>query len=192
MDLLDRDRAFYENSGGGVTLTGGEPLAQPEFAADLLATCQRAGLHTALETSGYAEWDVVEDVVQHVDLLYYDLKHADADAHRAGTGYSNEEILRNFTRLGEEFPGKLVVRIPYVPGFNDDLAVLAQLFERARRAPSVARVEVLPYHRLGLTKYAALGRTCSVANLQPVDKGSLEPLRELGRQHGVAVEIDGR
>ncbi len=192
MEILERDRAYYENSGGGVTITGGEPLAQPEFAAALLSACQREGLHTAVETSGFAEWGAVADVVRYADLLYYDLKHSDPRSHQEGTGRTNGLILRNLSRLREAFAGELVVRVPYIPGFNDDPAVLGKLLELARRVPDLRRVEILPYHRLGLTKYAALGRTCAVADLPPVDKGSLVPLRELGRRHGVALEIDGR
>lgn len=190
--LLERDRAFYDNSGGGITLTGGEPLAQPDFARDLLHACREMGLHTAIETSGHAEWDAFEEVISHVELMYYDLKHSDSGVHRAWTGQPIDRIQRNFIRLGDSFAGRVVVRIPYVPGFNDSPAVLDRLFAIAKRVRNVSRVEVLPYHRLGLTKYAALGRTCAVGDLEPVQKADLESLRVLGRRHGVQVEIDGR
>ncbi|MEW5826103.1 MAG: glycyl-radical enzyme activating protein [Candidatus Bipolaricaulota bacterium] len=192
MAVLERDRAFYENSGGGVTVTGGEPLAQPEFASELLAACQRAGLHTAVETCGYADRASFEQVARYVDLLYYDLKHAEGGAHLEGTGCSNEPILGNLAHLRETWNGDLVVRIPYVPGFNDAQADLEALFDVARRVPGLLRVEVLPYHRLGLAKYAALERPCAVGHLAPVDKSSLAWLRDVGQRHGVCVEIDGR
>jgi pyruvate formate lyase activating enzyme len=192
MELLGRDRRYYENSGGGVTLTGGEPLFQPQFSATLLGACKQEGLHTALETSGFADWEAMELVLEHVDLLYYDLKHPESRAHQAGTGQSNVPVLRNLARIREAFSGDLIVRIPYVPGFNDDPDVQRKMIETASRARGIRRVEILPYHRLGLTKYAALGRTCAVANLAPVDKGSLGGLRGLGRRHGIEVEIDAR
>jgi pyruvate formate lyase activating enzyme len=192
MELLGRDRRYYENSGGGVTLTGGEPLFQPQFSATLLGACKQEGLHTALETSGFADWEAMELVLEHVDLLYYDLKHPESRAHQAGTGQSNVPVLRNLARIREAFSGDLIVRIPYVPGFNDDPDVQRKMIETASRARGTRRVEILPYHRLGLTKYAALGRTCAVADLAPVDKGSLGGLRDLGRRHGIEVEIDAR
>ena len=192
MELLGRDRRYYENSGGGVTLTGGEPLFQPQFSATLLGACKQEGLHTALETSGFADWEAMELVLEHVDLLYYDLKHPESRAHQAGTGQSNVPVLRNLARIREAFSGDLIVRIPYVPGFNDDPDVQQKMIETASRARGIRRVEILPYHRLGLTKYAALGRTCAVADLEPVDKGSLGGLRDLGRRHGIEVEIDAR
>ena len=192
MELLGRDRRYYENSGGGVTLTGGEPLFQPQFSAALLGACKQEGLHTALETSGFADWEAMELVLEHVDLLYYDLKHPESRAHQAGTGQSNVPVLRNLARIREAFSGDLIVRIPYVPGFNDDPDVQRKMIETASRVREIRRVEILPYHRLGLTKYAALGRTCAVADLAPVDKGSLGGLRDLGRRHGIEVEIDAR
>jgi pyruvate formate lyase activating enzyme len=192
MELLGRDRRYYENSGGGVTLTGGEPLFQPEFSAALLEACRREGLHTALETSGFADWEAVEIVLQGVDLLYYDLKHPEPGAHRAGTGQSNVLILRNLARIRDAFSGELIVRIPYVPGFNDDVAAQRKMIGFASRVPGIRRVEILPYHRLGLTKYAALGRVCAVADLASVDKGSLAGLCELGTPHGIEVGIDAR
>jgi pyruvate formate lyase activating enzyme len=192
MELLERDRRYYDNSGGGITLTGGEPLFQPEFSAALLGACKREGLHTALETSGFADWEAMELVLEHVDLLYYDLKHPEPRAHQAGTGQSNVPVLRNLVRIRETFSGDLIVRIPYVPGFNDDPDAQRKMIEMASRVPGIRRVEILPYHRLGLTKYAALGRACSVASLAPVDKRSLEGLRELGVNQGIEVEIDAR
>ena len=192
MELLGRDRRYYENSGGGVTLTGGEPLFQPQFSAALLGACKREGLHTALETSGFADREAMELVLEHVDLLYYDLKHPGPRAHQAGTGQSNAPVLRNLSRIREAFSGDLIVRIPYGPGFNEDPDVQRKMIETASRVRGIRRVEILPYHRLGLTKYAALGRTCAVADLAPVDKGSLGGLRDLGRRHGIEVEIDAR
>ena len=192
MELLGRDRRYYENSGGGVTLTGGEPLFQPQFSAALLGACKQEGLHTALETSGFADWEAMDLVLEHVDLLYYDLKHPESRAHQAGTGQSNIPVLRNLARIREAFSGDLIVRIPYVPGFNDDPDVQRKMIETASRARGIRRVEILPYHRLGLTKYVALGRTCAVADLAPVDKGSLGGLRDLGKRHGIEVEIDAR
>ncbi len=192
LSLLDRDRRFYENSGGGVTVTGGEPLFQPAFAENLLAECRSHGLHTAMETCGFADEETFGSVTRHVDLLYYDLKHPEDAEHRAGTGQSNTPILRNLARLREAYSGDLIVRVPYVPGYNTSPDVLRKMLRIARGVPGLRRVEFMPYHRLGLAKYEALGRTCSVAGLEQVDKASLDHLREAGREEGVEVEIDAR
>jgi len=192
LEVLRRDSRFYDHSGGGITLTGGEPLSQPEFSAALLEAAKGRHMHTALETSGFADWETMQSLLRHIDLLYFDLKHPDELVHQAWTGQSNAGILRNLWALRGEYAGDLVIRIPYVPGFNTAPDVVSEMLGIARRVPNLGRVEILPYHRLGLPKYAALGRACRVAELEPVEKGTLGHLRELGGALGVKVAIDAQ
>lgn len=152
------DRPFYETSGGGVTLSGGEPLAQADFAEALVRAMKAEGLHVALDTSGEAPWDALSRVVKAgVDLVLYDIKSLDDQRHQEATGVGTARILANVRRLRTEQPTvEVILRHPLVPGFNDraeDFAALGQL-----AAELGAAIEVLPYHPLGQGKYDALGK----------------------------------
>lgn len=153
-----KDRPFYETSGGGMTLSGGEPMAQPEFATALLAAGREAGLHTALDTSGIMPWERYQAALPYVDLVLYDLKCADPLAHRLGTGVDNAIILENLRRLSEAGV-EIMVRVPVVPGFNAEPEQMAALARIVAALPRPAPLELLPYHRLGESKHAALGQT---------------------------------
>jgi len=192
MRTVRRDRRYYDHSGGGVTLTGGEPLSQAGFAAELLAACKAEGVHTAIETSGFGPWESLASLLPHLDLLLYDLKHIDSERHRELTGEGNERILSNLKRAASACTGEITVRIPYVPGCNDDVAALAGLFEFVRGLPNVTGIEILPYHRLGTAKYAGLGLEYALCDLLPVEPHRLDHLVELGRRCGVSVRIDAR
>ncbi len=158
VDRVVKDRAFFERSGGGVTVSGGEPLSQSEFTLALLEECKAAGLHTALDTTGYVRWDILESALPFVDLFLYDLKHMDSAAHRELTGVPNERILENARRLAAA-GGKLQVRIPLIPGMNDSTGnVDAAGRLCAELGEAVTVVQLLPYHRLGSAKYKRLQR----------------------------------
>ena len=155
---LERDRLFYEESGGGVTFSGGEPLLQWRFLGELLRACRRMELHTAVDTSGFASREVFEGLLPDIDLVLYDLKHTDAEQHRKYTGVALEPILRNLRLLAER--GVPVwLRVPLVPGINDDEANLRRLGELARGMPNIRQVNLLPYHHTAAGKYEHLGRT---------------------------------
>jgi len=149
---------FYNRSGGGITLSGGEPLAQPEFALALLREAKRRRLNTSMETCGHAPWDVLRQVASLLDSVMYDIKSLDNGKHKEFTGVSNTRILENFQRLVEEFPSLTVhARTPVIPGFNDteeDIQAIAGLVSGRANVT----YEVLPYHRLGTQKYLFLGR----------------------------------
>jgi len=156
--VVEEDSVFYVRSGGGLTLSGGEPLAQAPFALALLATAHGRGLDTAVETCGLCRWEDLAALAPHVDRLFFDIKGLDDDAHRAWTGVSNRRILDNFRRLRREFPElPVVVRTPVVPGFNDSAAALAAVTTFVAAAGGAAACERLPYHRLGEPKYTRLG-----------------------------------
>ncbi len=165
---IERDRTFYEQSGGGVTFTGGEPLAQPRFLLDLLSACRSRGLHTALDTSGFAPWPSLDEVRPLVDLFLYDLKMMDESRHREWTGVSNADILSNMRRLSEA-GHKMIVRIPVIPGVNDDEENLRATGEFLASLPNIPSVELLAYHNIAGAKYAGLGREYGMEDVRPPD-----------------------
>ena len=156
MAEIERDRIFYDESDGGVTFSGGEPLMQPAFLADMVRSCRESGIHVAVDTCGHADTDALLDVARDADLFLFDLKMMDEERHRAYTGASNVRILENLERLAAVH-SNILVRFPLIPGVNDDDenvratgAFLASL--------RLTRVDVLPYHRAGLAKYDRLQR----------------------------------
>jgi len=187
---LVRDRVFYERSGGGVTLSGGEPLLQPEFTAALLNACKREGLHTALETSGCQRWEAFERLLTDLDLLLYDLKIMDPGKHQRLVGVSNELILENLRRaVGRGVP--TIVRVPVVAGLTDDIENYGTMAEFLRGISPIGRVDLLPYHRLGEGTYARLGRTYALLGIPLVTDEKLAELASILRAHGVSVQIGG-
>lgn len=188
MGVIEKDRMFYEVSGGGVTVSGGEPFFQHEFAGELLKRCKAAGLNTAIETSGFAPWKAIEPALPFLDLVFYDVKHIDPEAHKEYTGVGNELILDNLRKLCRA-GAPVIIRVPFVPGRNDALEVQLGIYRLAGGLENVVRVEVLPYHRLGIGKYRGLGRRYNLDAVTPVKKSELGYLSELGREYGVTVQI---
>lgn len=161
--VVEEDSAFYVRSSGGLTLSGGEPLAQPAFAIGLLAAAHTRGLDTAIETSGLCRWADLAAALAVTDRLFYDIKCIDDARHREWTGVSNLRILENFRRVRAEFPAvPVVVRTPVVPGFNDSAAALTAIAEFVAGAGGATAEERLPYHRLGEPKYLRLGRVSAM------------------------------
>jgi pyruvate formate lyase activating enzyme len=151
-----RDRAFYARSGGGVTLSGGEPLAQPAFAREILARCHQQGIHTTLDTTAYAAWPTLAGLLPYTDLVLLDIKTFDPDRHRCLTGVRNTVILANAVALAES-DVDLVVRVPIIPGQNDDEADLRNVSHFLSGLPGLKGVELLPYNRMAQAKYSRLG-----------------------------------
>jgi pyruvate formate lyase activating enzyme len=187
--VAERDRVFYEQSGGGVTVSGGEPLAQPAFLGALLAGCRARGLHTALDTSGEAPWEVLDRIRGLVDLFLYDLKLVSDLRHRRVTGVSNARILENLTALAGRGHA-IVLRVPLVPGLTDDDCNVGAIGALAAEL-GIARVVVLPFHRLGTAKYVRLGRPPPLPQpTPPTDERVTEVLGAL-RHFGLAAERSG-
>jgi len=185
----ERDLVFFDESGGGVTVSGGEPLSQPEFAEALLAACRQRRIHTVLDTSGFAPRETFLRVSRHAHLVLYDLKFIDAGKHRAYTGVTNEQILSNLEAL-RELGRPVVIRFPVIPGINDgeeDIAQLAAFLSRL----GLRRIDLLPYVGLGVDKYRRLGLTCRVAALRPPADARLGRIREELTEKGFAVNIGG-
>jgi pyruvate formate lyase activating enzyme len=160
--VVDQDVLFYDQSGGGVTFSGGEPLSQPEFLLEMLEGCRRKRLHTAVDTCGMADPDVVRRAAALTDLFLFDVKMIDEERHRRFTGVSNARILENLRVLADA-RASVLVRLPLVPGVNDAPADVEQV-GRFVSALGLSRVDVLPYHRAGTGKYAALGREYRLAD----------------------------
>ena len=184
---VERDRVFYNRSGGGVTLSGGEPLHQPAFTRALLRACRLAGLHTAMETSGHSSWEALCSTLPDLNLLFYDLKHMDPRKHEALTGASNDRILDNLRRVARTGV-PTVIRVPVIPGVNDDTDNVRALARFVHDAGSIRQIDLLPYHRLGEATYARLGRTYGLA-LSLVGEDQLDRLAGILRSEGFRVTV---
>ena len=155
MDTILRDRPFFERSGGGVTLSGGEPFMQPEFAANLLARCKAAGLHTAVESCLHVPWHQIEPSLPSLDLVLADLKHVDKERFFHWTRGKVELPIANLKRLAEHGVA-MQIRVPLIPGFNADRASIEAITDTAASLGTVQEIHFLPYHTLGMGKYALL------------------------------------
>lgn len=176
---VERDGGFYGASGGGITLSGGECLMQPEFSAALLKEARARGLNTAIETAGNVPWKFMAMVLPHVDTMLHDYKLTDPTAHRRWTGSENTRILENFRRAYTEFPGiNFIARIPLIPGVNDDEAHIDAVLDAVLPYPNVSELELLPYHRFGDSKYEFLGQVYALEDFTPPAPEPLARLRQ--------------
>lgn len=152
-----KDRIFYDTSGGGMTLSGGEPLFQPDFAIELLKKAKEHGLHTAVETCGFTSAAIMRQATEWTDLFLFDYKETDPALHRKYTGQDNRRIMENLALLNE-LGKSVILRCPIIPGYNDTDTHFSGIAETADRLACVTHIEVEPYHALGVGKYGALGR----------------------------------
>jgi pyruvate formate lyase activating enzyme len=188
---IERDVLFYDQSGGGVTLSGGEPLAQAEFSLAILDACRARRIHTAVDTSGYGPAEVVEAFANLTDLFLYDLKVMDSARHEAETSVANDQILAN-ARLLDALGARMWVRVPLIPGVNDDVENLAAIGRFVRALRSIEAVQVLPYHRAGEAKLERLGRTTALPIVPGAGPQEVERAAEgLRRSTGKPVTIGG-
>ncbi len=186
LDEVLQDRIFYNNSGGGVTLSGGEPLSQPEFSRALLQACKEEGLHTAIETAGYSPWNQMQSVIEFVDLVLFDIKHLDDEAHRKTTGASNDVILENLRKTAKE--SKLWLRVPLMAGFNDSEDHIRQITELGVEI-GAEKISLLPYHEGGKAKSEQLGIGYTCPQGRAPSEKHLNKLRQVIEQAGLAVAI---
>ncbi len=190
-DVIE-DEIFYKNSGGGVTLSGGEPLASPEFTVALLKLLKKAGIHTALDTCGYAQWDTMKQVLDYVDLVLFDFKHMDPVEHLKYTGVSNELILDNARRIHRELTIPMFARVPVVPGYNDSVENIKATAEFiAGELGNSTHVHLLPYHRLGETKYERLEETEKAVLIEPPDEQHISKWIEIFESFSLKVYEGG-
>jgi pyruvate formate lyase activating enzyme len=165
---VKKDTAFFFHSGGGVTLSGGEVLSQPEFSLALLKSSRMNCINTAIETSFYSPWPVIREIIPFVNTAFVDIKIFDPEKHRKFCGVDNTLIMDNLSRTNEvESPLKLIARIPLIPGINDEPDELAKIGEFCAKLKHLRGVELLPYHRLGIDTYRKFGRPYPLSDIQP-------------------------
>ena len=177
------DRPFYEEAGGGVTLSGGEALVQWEFSLELLNALKNEGIHSAVETSGYASGEIFNKINEAADLLLFDIKHYDNDSHLKGTGVHNELILSNL-RSAVNRGKDLLVRLPVIPQYNnsiEDARGFAALFQSL----GIKRLQLLPFHQFGEKKYELLGLQYSMKNIPQLHKEDLEDFKQVFTARGM-------
>jgi len=187
---VERDVIFYDQSGGGVTFSGGEPLMQPDFLLALLNQCRARNIHTAVDTSCYAEPEIVESVAKRADLFLCDLKHMDNEMHERFTGVGNNLILENI-RLISQADRKIIIRIPIIPGFNDEAANIEATGKFAASLSGVGRIEILPFNRGGLEKSTRLTGEIKSMQIETPDEEQMSSIAQNLSKYVFEVNIGG-
>jgi len=190
MEEIEKDRPFYDKSGGGVTLTGGEPMFQTKFSYQVLQECRKKAIHTAIETCGYADWENFEMVLPYVDLVFYDIKHMDPNVHLKLTGVSNKSILENARRI-VKMKKKLIPRFPIIPYCNDSKENIINTGRFVKNELGLNEIHLLPYHRLGEVKYKRLGINYSLAEFKPFEKEQVNEFKKILEDLGLRVAVGG-
>lgn len=185
LDIVRRDKPFYQTSGGGMTLSGGEPLYQPELALELLVLAKKYNIHTCIETSLACSFSVVEKVLPFLDEIYFDLKHTNNTKHKAGTGISNTQILDNIEHLLKQRPDARM-RIPVIPGFNDTEKDILEICRALKEFP-ISSVELMWFHNLGNPKYSALAREYPYTHISPFSDIDKKKIKENYQANGIVV-----
>lgn len=175
---VEKDRVYYYRSGGGMTLSGGECLCQPEFSRDLLRAAKERGISTAIESMACAPYEKLERLLPYLDLYLMDIKHTNPEKHRRFTGKSNELMLENARKVALSGQTELVIRVPVIPTFNDTVEEIQGIASFASTLPGVKKIHLLPYHRLGQDKYTGLGRTYQMEGLEPPSVEHMEMLKK--------------
>ena len=190
MDVVQKDRPYYNRSGGGLTLSGGESLLQPEFAVALLRTAKNSGINTAIESTGFASFDVIERFLPHLDLYLMDIKHINSRKHREFTGRPNELVLENAKKIAK-YAKKLIIRVPVIPTFNDTKEEILDISNFASSLENVNEIHLLPYHRLGADKYKWLGREYLMGDILPPSSDKMNELKAVAESTGLKCQIGG-
>jgi len=186
---IEKDLVFYEESGGGVTFSGGEPLGQSEFLEGLLNGCREKKIHTAVDISGYISWRILKKIIPKVDLFLYDLKIMDSERHKKYTGVFNEIILENLKKLSSVH-NNIFIRFPVIPGINDDYQNIKETGEFLSSL-KIAQVNILPYHYIGIDKYRRLGRNYKLVTTQPPSEEKLSEVSAILSKFNLNVKLRG-
>jgi len=189
MEEVLKDTNFYYRSGGGITITGGEPLVQPKFVRNLLRKCKEHGINTAIETCGYVQWDILETILEYIDLILFDIKHMNSKKHKQYTGVNNEMILQNLSNL-EKFKKGIIIRVPVIPGHNDSIKNMKEIASFARRL-KIKEIHLLPYHRLGKNKYKRMKKRYNLEGIEALSKDSISKQKEVFLKNGFITKIEG-
>ena len=192
MRTVEQDRPYYYRSGGGLTLSGGESLCQPDFARALLRAAKESGIGTAMESMGCAPYDVIESILPYLDHYLLDIKHMDAAKHKEYTGRSNELMLENAGKIARSGQTRLSIRIPVIPTFNDSVGEIREIAVYAKELGRVEKIHLLPYHRLGRDKYDGLGREYRMGDVLPPPAEQMQELKaEAEAVSGLPCQIGG-
>ena len=188
---LAKYKPFYQGSGGGITLSGGDPLHLPDFSAEVLELCQKDNIDTAIETSLYGSYENLWKIARYCDLILTDIKHMDNEKHKEGTGVPNELILENFKRLNEDFKGDIVVRVPLIPGFNDDEENIRKTAEFLAPLERIKGIDLLPFNVFPIAKYEALGIDWVYKGVQKQSDKHLSRLCEIVKSYKAHCTVGG-
>ena len=182
-----QDELFYNNSNGGMTISGGEPLYQPEFTLNLLKECKERAIHTTIDTTGHAKWEVFDEISNYTDLILFDIKHLNSDIHQMGTSIKNEIILSNFERILNKGI-RVWVRIPVIPDFNDSDSYMEELASFLENKP-IEKVSLLGYHEWGKHKYKYLGRDYPLCDAHFINEQKLQDFKFILESKGLEVTL---
>lgn len=192
MKTVEKDRQYYWRTGGGLTLSGGESLCQPEFATALLQVAQESGISTAMESMGCAKWETIEKLLPYLDQYLLDIKHMNPRKHKEFTGRSNELMIENAMKIAKSGMTELSIRVPVIPGFNDTEEEIRQIAAYTATLPNVKRMHLLPYHRLGQDKYTGLNREYLMGDVKPPTNEHMEKLLKVAEvTSGIECQIGG-
>ncbi|MHA1719201.1 MAG: glycyl-radical enzyme activating protein [Promethearchaeota archaeon] len=187
---IEKDLLFYDESGGGVTFSGGEPLGQPEFLLELLKICKKNEINTILDTTGHTDSKILDKIKPYVDLFLYDLKFVDNEKHEKYTGVSNYQIINNLTRLSKE-GSNIIIRIPIIPGINDDEDEISKMNIFISGLTNIQRIDLLPFHKIGKDKYQKLNMVYRMENTDEPSEDLMEKIKIKFESTGIPVKIGG-
>ncbi len=190
MDEVLKDSVYYRISGGGLTLSGGECLCQPEFAASLLRAAQEYGFNTAIESTACAPIETIRTLLPHLDHYLMDIKHVDREKHKEFTGRDNDLILQNARILAKE-ARHLIIRVPVIPTFNDTPEEISEIAKFVSEIMPGGEIHLLPYHRLGQDKYKGLGRQYTLEHIVPPADEEMQALLKEAQKYGLKAKIGG-
>ena len=192
LEIVEKDRPYYRRSGGGLTLSGGESLCQPDFCEALLRGAKERGLRTAMESMACAEYTVIERILPYLDEYLMDIKHTDLAKHKQFTGRSNELMLENAKKVAASGMTELIIRVPVIPTFNATESEIAGIARFAASLPGVKKMHLLPYHRLGQDKYEGLGRDYEMKHILPPTNAEMNALLAAAKAaSGLDCQIGG-
>jgi pyruvate formate lyase activating enzyme len=192
LGILEKERVFINQSKGGVTFSGGEPMMQPEFLLEALKACKLNGYHTTVDTSGYSSMENFTAIMPYTDLFLFDLKHLDDEKHIEATGVSNFGILENLRFLLEN-NNEVMLRLPVIPGFNDDSDYQKRLlsFISSLKPDLIKKINLLPFHKIGSSKYKRFNMKYNMEGIEPPEKNDMLRMKELFMKTGFKVKIGG-
>ncbi|NTV91017.1 MAG: glycyl-radical enzyme activating protein [Clostridiales bacterium] len=189
-DIVKKDEPFYRSSGGGLTIGGGEATWWPDFTLALVRKCKENYIHVAVDTCGYVTTENGMKALEEADLLLFDLKGMDSDGHLAGTGVSNEIILKNLKHLSD-LGKEIIIRLPVIPGYTDIKDNLKAAAEFISTLKSVIRVDILPFHQFGKSKYAEIGMEYKLDELKAIPQAKQDEIKALFESYGINAQIGG-